>query len=426
MVHTARIMSASEAANAVDALYNLRDRFFNNHGIEKAGKKAQMVKSAMKDAMDLIEPLIGESCSDPKLLFLKGKCLNVEESHNQEAEDALSKAVKLDPELLDGWNALGECFWKKGDRSQAKTCFDGALKLKKNKTSLQHMSMLLRQLDCSTEVERLNNITESLEVAKEGIKLDLNDGHSWYVLGNAYLALFFAKMETVDHMQQALKAYKKAETDKTEAVNNPDLHQNRATVHEYLEDYQAAIEGYTLAGVIDPDWPQPKQSSEMLKGRAIKICDQIEKRCGYKSKKLAALTALLKTGKGEYVPVAKLKPGINGSVATKLAIVAVFTETAQSPAQTFLGMDAEGDWCAVTVYNTVPEVLKLDQVITIPEPLLMDVKLAKMPITGEDGDFMFKSIRIDNPVTLQVNGSALGEDKLVKNVITVTSTAASE
>ena len=46
----------------------------------------------------------------------------------------------------------------------------------------------------------------------------------------------------------ALPRYKKAEEDKTEAVNNPDLHQNRATVHEYLEDYHQAIEGCAVLG----------------------------------------------------------------------------------------------------------------------------------------------------------------------------------
>ena len=48
------------------------------------------------------------------------------------------------------------------------------------------------------------------EAVKRAIMLDMADGQSWFVLGNAYLALFFANMETVDHVKQALKAYKKA------------------------------------------------------------------------------------------------------------------------------------------------------------------------------------------------------------------------
>jgi hypothetical protein len=43
-------------------------------------------------------------------------------------------------------------------------------------------------------------------MAKDALKHDLADGRSWFVLGNAYLALFFDKMETVEHIRQALKS----------------------------------------------------------------------------------------------------------------------------------------------------------------------------------------------------------------------------
>lgn len=418
---------ADQAREAVDTLYTLRDKYFTDHAVDQADKKAGIVSAAIEAAVRIIDPLLGSTAksSNPDLLFLKGKALNAEESHNQEAEDALAKAVKLDPKLVEGWNQLGECFWKKGDKLQARTCFDGALAVEKNKFSLQHKSMLLRSIQTSTEVERLNNISESLDIAKEAIKLDLEDGHSWFVLGNAFLALFFAKMETVEHLKQALKAYKKAEMDKVEAVNNPDLHQNRATVHEYLEEFSLAIEGYALASMLDPSWPQPKQSIDTLKSKCIKICDQISKKCGLKTKKISSLTALLSTGRPEdYTGVAELKVGVNSKIATRVAIVSAFGETLNTPAQTFLGMDVKGSWTCITVYNAEPEVLKVDDMIVVPEPLLASVKIPKVGITGESGEFEYNSIRVDNPVTLQVNGSALGEGKLVKNVLASTAKGA--
>lgn len=60
-------------------------------------------------------------------LMLKGKALNVSSDYNAQAEELLSKAVKLDPELVEAWNQLGEVYWKKGDVSAAHTCFSGAL-----------------------------------------------------------------------------------------------------------------------------------------------------------------------------------------------------------------------------------------------------------------------------------------------------------
>ena len=47
--------------------------------------------------------------------------------HCAEAEQLLSKAVKLEPNLVDAWIELGECYWKRGDVNTAKTCFEGAL-----------------------------------------------------------------------------------------------------------------------------------------------------------------------------------------------------------------------------------------------------------------------------------------------------------
>lgn len=59
--------------------------------------------------------------------MLKGKALNVTPEYSPQAEVLLSKAVKLEPELVEAWNQLGEVHWKKGDVAAAHTCFSGAL-----------------------------------------------------------------------------------------------------------------------------------------------------------------------------------------------------------------------------------------------------------------------------------------------------------
>lgn len=62
-----------------------------------------------------------------EFLLQKGRCLNVAPDYSAEAEKCLSRAVKLEPGLVDGWNTLGEQYWKKGDLMGAKNCFTGAL-----------------------------------------------------------------------------------------------------------------------------------------------------------------------------------------------------------------------------------------------------------------------------------------------------------
>ena len=59
--------------------------------------------------------------------MLRGKALNVISAFSQEALDMLTKAVKLDPKLVDAWVQLGECYWKKKDVEAARNCFQGAL-----------------------------------------------------------------------------------------------------------------------------------------------------------------------------------------------------------------------------------------------------------------------------------------------------------
>jgi Tfp pilus assembly protein PilF len=62
-------------------------------------------------------------------LYHRGRALNICADHDTEAENLLSKAVKLDPAMTEAWNELGEAHWKRGDVDTAKTCFEGADRL---------------------------------------------------------------------------------------------------------------------------------------------------------------------------------------------------------------------------------------------------------------------------------------------------------
>lgn len=60
-------------------------------------------------------------------LMLHGKALNVVPNYSKQAEELLSKAVKLDPHLVEAWVQLGEVYWKDKRIEDAKNCFQGAL-----------------------------------------------------------------------------------------------------------------------------------------------------------------------------------------------------------------------------------------------------------------------------------------------------------
>lgn len=79
-------------------------------------------------------------------LYVRGRVLNAiaADAYDAEAEQCLSKAVKLEPSLVSAWNDLGMCFWKKQDYSSAYNCFQAGVNVKPNVTSFRHLSMLVR------------------------------------------------------------------------------------------------------------------------------------------------------------------------------------------------------------------------------------------------------------------------------------------
>lgn len=134
----------------MDDLYSFRDCYFETHSVEDAEKKDSNVTKEMEKTLEYLQEKEGEwsSCTifllaeqiqmcvqfpsdrfkhKAEFLLQKGRCLNVAPDYSAEAEKCLSRAVKLEPGLVEGWNTLGEQYWKKEDLIGAKNCFTGAL-----------------------------------------------------------------------------------------------------------------------------------------------------------------------------------------------------------------------------------------------------------------------------------------------------------
>lgn len=150
----------------MDELYTFRDCYFETHHVEEAGKKQSDVAQEMERTLTKLEELEGGCCRTSQtngwclrcrtsfrrllpvwlhlpserfkhkaeFLLQKGRCLNVTPDFSAVAEECLSRAVKLEPGLVEAWNTLGEQYWKKGDLTGAKNCFTGALQQVKGAT----------------------------------------------------------------------------------------------------------------------------------------------------------------------------------------------------------------------------------------------------------------------------------------------------
>lgn len=91
------------------------------------------------------------------MLFLRGKCLDFEPEYTKQAEENLSKSIKLMPTKTDAWDALGHVYWKKQDIEQSKKCFEGSLEQDdKNKVALRNLSMVYRMLDGAASGEKFD------------------------------------------------------------------------------------------------------------------------------------------------------------------------------------------------------------------------------------------------------------------------------
>ncbi|XP_014923681.2 tetratricopeptide repeat protein 5 [Acinonyx jubatus] len=405
----------------VDQLYAFRECYFETHGVEDAGRKQQDVREEMEKTLQQMEEVVGSAQGKAQVLMLTGKALNVTPDYSPKAEELLSKAVKLEPKLVEAWNQLGEVYWKKGDIASAHTCFSGALTHCKNKVSLQNLSMVLRQLRTDTGDEHSRHVMDSVRQAKLAVQMDVHDGRSWYILGNAYLSLYFNTGQNPKISQQALSAYAQAEKVDRMACSNPDLHLNRATLHKYEENYGEALEGFSRAAALDPAWPEPRQREQQLLEFLNRLTSLLESKGKVKTKKLQSMLGSLRPahlgpcGDGRYQsasgqkltlelkPLSALQPGVN-SGAVVLGKVVFSLTTEEKVPFTFGLVDSDGPCCAVMVYNMVQSwgVLIGDSV-AIPEPSL---RLHRIQHKGKD--YSFCSIRVETPLLLVVNGKPQG------------------
>nr|XP_016850882.1 PREDICTED: tetratricopeptide repeat protein 5 [Anolis carolinensis] len=406
----------------VDQLYHFRDHYFESHSVEDAGKKQQDVREKMEKTLQQMETMEGLSKGRAQTLMLKGKALNVSPDYNAQAEELLSKAVKLDPELVEAWNQLGEVYWKKGDVSAAHTCFSGALSHCKNKVSLQNLSMVLRQLRTSSPDDHAQNVMDSVRQAKLAVQMDVRDGRSWYVLGNAYLSLFFNTGQNPKISQQALSAYAQAEKVDPTASCNPDLHLNRATLHKYEENYMEALEGFARAAALDPAWSEPRQREQQLLDFLGRLTSLLENKGKVKGKKLQSMIGSLRPsqlgpcGDGLYQgpsgqkveleqrPLSALRPGANSGTVVLGKVLFSLTTEEKVPFTFGLTDSFDGPCFAVTVYNMAQSwgVLIGDSV-AIPEP-----HLRHHHIQHQGKSFDFSGIRVETPLLLVVNGKVQG------------------
>ncbi|EEB12967.1 tetratricopeptide repeat protein, putative [Pediculus humanus corporis] len=415
----------STLAESVEALYNFRDQYFENHSVSDAFNKTGDVKKLLEETLLKFEE---NKDVEPKeraqYFYLKGKALNVTPNYDPKAEEALSRALKLDIKLYEAWNELGESYWKKENISEAKNCFQGALKQCKNKKSLRNLSMVMRMQKPIKYEDRIKNIEDGVKFAKEAVELDPTDGTSWSVLGNAYLSSFFNLAQYPSVLNLCKSAYAQAEKDIV-AKSNPDLYYNKAIVAKYEEDYLSALNSFSQASKLEPSWQEPKLKKSQLLNYLSKVNELYKDKGRIRVKKLSKMLSNMNPDKnlgpykgGKYKAKNSqeiklthcnfndLKEGLNEEKVV-LGVVVCSIQDEDNVPFTFIMVDKNESTIVVTVYNLAQEKgVLIGDYVAVPEPYLT---LIHIPF--EDKDYSFKSIRIVSPLVMVVNGKKLDKSK---------------
>ncbi|KAL5220889.1 hypothetical protein ABZP36_025602 [Zizania latifolia] len=387
-------------AEAVEELYRLRDTFFPRDPAEKAAA----LRARADAALAVLDSLPPEQRKTPQQRavyeFLRGKILDVFPDYHKEAEDHLSKAVKLNPSLVDAWLCLGNCIWKKGDLASAMNCFSLALSKGKDKKILCQLSMLERSMAQGTEDQALL-VEESIKHAKEAVMLDIGDGNSWYNLGNAYLTSFFVS-GSWDHMKlhHSVKAYQNAEKDEA-MKSNPDLYYNCATADKYLENYERALRGFEAAALKDPGLGADTEAQKI-----INLLDKLDNalKGQLRSKRLASSMSSLSEVNlklsHKKATISILSEGLNRTVAVLGKVVLLIRHDNVAPMY-YLTCDLDQSYFILSVYGLRNEAIKQGDRVALLEPYYR-----VLDVSWKEQRYQFKSIRVDFAEQILINEKA--------------------
>ncbi|CAG0915703.1 unnamed protein product [Notodromas monacha] len=382
-----------KAVAILEKFINFNLMYFDKFPFEEAHLKTEKLTAEGNTALNLLDAIEDECCSESKVVFsyLKGRILNAlpREEYGVMAESFLGKALKLDPKFSPAWNELGDWAWKRGDLSGAKKfCTYAVENDPSNKEALRNLSMVMRH---TGEVDKRKQIEESLKLVLKAISYDAKDGLSWSFLGNTYLSKFFNSTRDPALIRNALTAYATAEKDPKMRYQS-DLFYNEAVALKYEESYQKCIEKLEYSCKLDPEWTAPREMLKSLIAFLETVHDLVATKGKVKTKRQAQMIKQLSEercwgpyGKGVYksprgataalkrTKLTELKDGDNLEAVVAGVVVASVNSQDYVPFL-FCMVDDAGTCLAVTVYNLARgKGVIIGDTVALPDPYVESV-----------------------------------------------------
>lgn len=233
-------------------------------------------------------------------------------------------------------------------------------------------------------------------------------------------------------LKLCMSAYKQASLDPI-AKGQPDLYYNKGIALKYSEIYDEALFNFEYASRLDPPWQPPKQERMRLVTFLNAAHSLVKTRGKLKAKKLATMVQAIDKkmlgvyGEGlhsfagrrevalEHTRLDALEDGPNEARVILGKVVGSIHNDNAVPF-TFALVDESMECVLVTVYNWADgRGAIIGDCVTIPEPLMRTHKY-----DADDVSFDFKSIRINNPLLLLVNGKRVARNQFACTRVTST------
>jgi len=408
----------AEAGKILKTMEDLEDYYFGADKGEKMKKASSDVTACVDKALAAPGAGKGQELRS-RALFLKGRAASLTPGQEQSAEELLSKAIKLDPQYLQAWNALGEFYWNSQDMSQAQNCFEQALEMcGPNPVSLRNLSMVLRAMDDGADQSRrAGNYSKALAKAKEAVALGADDAQNWETLGNAYVGDFFVNGKRPDEIKRALIAYEKAEAiSEKMGKRNPYLYFNRGMAAKYIEDYDLAIRSFQIAQQIGAAGAaeQVKKILEMVQ----RLAGQVEKKCDLKAKRLKELAADFPKDPASRT-LAQLKASENAEVTFVVKVVSVVVDRKDETPAVLICCDGSGDFFALSIYNA--ELNKLAEAVQPMKTMLhiQSPRYKDIAVSGpKEQCWKYPCVVVGNPNDATIGGVCSLGSIAVRSVVT--------
>ena len=309
------------------------------------------------------DPLQGlDAKSKVRLLIVRARARLLKPSYSKEAENDLSKALKLRSTNTLAWVAMSECLWKRDAIKEARDALVTALTHDpKCIPALCQQSRILRVYagkEASSNEERLQLMEESVAKAKEAIALDMNDGEAWAALGMALIQLTVSSAMDLTLMRKANQAL-------VQAVRrrdfDPDILYNRGVVRRCLGDFSGASEDFQAAYRLDPAGLQVADRDRIAVTARLESFSSVIKfvtgeggtsnKAREFRKQMAKLPVMVDGG-AELLPITKLVSRVGGpkTVHTALRVLQLVSPNTEQPL-CYVAADREGNFVSLLVYR---------------------------------------------------------------------------